>query len=317
MGSATFVIQPFLRGDRVACHTESAMDNPTYSAFTSKHPECARQVANLGRMEDAIASLCFPSFFEPVSVLDDFGPGVSPKLLGPIAPALNAWARHMAYGTTARIRSLTEPLVHNLLDGKLTIASVLQRTILENAGRAAYANERLRDCSRRGSWDDMRSLIPKTLFGTCMTALEDSVFEDFSDLTAQRPTKVGQFLEALETLAGTENASGQSFFGGLYSLLCDLAHASQRANQGYCRILETTGEGWTIRYGWEEEVTGEAIEGALKSTMRCIQAGYAASAMLLRWEFAETADGLEWRSLSETEADWIWRNLLDPRLVFG
>jgi hypothetical protein len=51
--------------------------------------------------------------------------------------------------------------------------------------------------------------------------------------------------------------------------------------------------------------------------MRCIQAGYAASAMLLRWEFAETADGLEWRSLSETEADWIWRNLLDPRLVFG
>jgi hypothetical protein len=293
------------------------MDNPTHSAFASKHPECSRQIANLGRMEDAIASLCFPLFFEPVSVLDDFGPGASPKLLGPMAPALNAWTRHIAYGTIARIRSLTEPLNHNLLDGQLTIASILQRTILENAGRAAYAIERLRDCGRRGSWDDLRAIIPKTLFGTCMTSLEDSLFEDFSDLTAQRPTKVAQFLEALETLAGTENASGQSYFGGLYSLLCDLAHASQRANQGYCRILETTGEGWTIQYGWEEEVKREAIEGALKSTMRCIQGGYAASAMLLTWEFSETAGVLERHSLSETEADWIWRNLLDPGLVFG
>jgi hypothetical protein len=163
----------------------------------------------------------------------------------------------------------------------------------------------------------MRALIPKTLFGTCITAREDGVFEDFSDLTAQRPTRVGQFLEALETLAGTEDASGQSFFGGLYGLLCDLAHASQRANQSYCRIPETTADGWTIRYGWEEEVKRESIEGALKSTMRCIQAGYAASAMLLTWEFAETADGLEWRSLCETDADWIWRNLLDPGLVSG
>jgi len=136
-------------------------------------------------------------------------------------------------------------------------------------------------------------------------------------LTAQRPAKVGQFIDALERFAGTEDASGQSFFPGLYGLLCDLAHASQRANQGYCRILETSGEGWTMQYRWDEEATRDAIEGALKSTMRCLQAGYAASAMLLAWNFAESADGLEWHSPSESDAKWIWRNLLDPGLVFG
>jgi hypothetical protein len=74
-------------------------------------------------MEDAVSSLCFPSFFEPVSVLDDLGADASPKLLGLMAPALNAWTRHIGYGTIARIRdwrSLSESeadwIWRNLLD---------------------------------------------------------------------------------------------------------------------------------------------------------------------------------------------------------
>jgi len=37
-----------------------------------------------------------------------------------------------------------------------------------------------------------------------MVTLEDTMFEDYSELTAQRPTKVGQFIDALEDLAGTK-----------------------------------------------------------------------------------------------------------------
>jgi hypothetical protein len=183
--------------------------------------------------------------------------------------------------------------------------------------KTPVAPHRLRDCSQRGSWDDLRTVIPKTLFGTSMTTVEDSIFEGFPELTAQLPVKVGQFLDALEMLAGTQETNGQSYFGNLYGLLCDMSHASQRGNRGYCRVLETTSEGWTIRYEWEEEVSSEAVEGVLKSAMRCIQAGYATSAMLLTWHFAESASGLEWRSLSQADAEWIWGNLLDPKLVFG
>ena len=137
-----------------------AMDNLTYSAFASAHPACSRQIQNLVRMEEAISSLGFAPFFEPVSVLDDFGPGTSPKLLGPLGAPLNAWTRHLAYGTIARVRDLTEPIVQHLLNRKLTVASILQRTVLENAGRAAYAVERLTTSSRDGSWDELRTLIP-------------------------------------------------------------------------------------------------------------------------------------------------------------
>ena len=177
------------------------MDNLTYSAFASAHPACSRQIQNLVRMEEAISSLGFAPFFEPVSVLDDFGPGTSPKLLGPLGAPLNAWTRHLAYGTIARVRDLTEPIVQHLLNRKLTVASILHRTVLENAGRAAYAVERLTTSSRDGSWDELRTLIPKMFFGTSMTALEGSVFEEFEDLTAQRPAKVAKFIDALEKLA--------------------------------------------------------------------------------------------------------------------
>lgn len=292
------------------------MDNSAYSAFASAHPASARQTGNLARMESAISSLCFPSFFEPVPALDNVGADSPQRLLGPMPAAINAWRRHVAYGTIARIRALTEPVIQHLTNGELTIASILQRTILENAGRAAFAIDRLTDCSTKGSWDDLRTVIPKSLFGTCMTALEDTVFEDFWESTAQRPAKVGQFLDALEKLAGASDAGGQSFFRGLYAFLCDLAHASQRANQGYCRVLETRADGWTVQYGWREDVAGDAIEGALKSTMRCIQAGYGASAMLLAWDFAESPGGLVWRPMSPENAEWIWENLLDPSLVF-
>lgn len=292
------------------------MGNNVYAAFAVEHPACARQIASLAQIENAVSSLCFPPFFEPVSVMDNFGLDTSPRLLGPMALALHAWTRHVAYGTIARLRDLTEPLIYHLSQRRLTISSILQRTVLENAGRAAFTLGRLTDVSRSGSWDDLRALIPKTLFGTCMTDLKNSVFEDFSEFTAQRPVKVGKFIDALEDLAGTEDADGQSFFSGLYSLLCDLTHASQRANQGYCRVLETRSEGWKLQYAWEEETTPEAIEGAVKSAMRCLQAGYAGSAMLLAWDFAESAEGLKWHSPSESDAEWIWRNLLDPSLVF-
>ena len=187
------------------------MENPVYSSFASAYPTSARQIGNLARMEDAISSLCFPSFFEPVSVLDNIGTGGPQRLLGPMAPAINAWRRHVGYGTIARIRALTGPVVRQLADGNLTVASILQRTILENAGRAAFAIDRLTECSKKGEWDDLRTLIPKSLFGTCMTALEATVFEDFWEVTAQRLAKVRQFLDALETLAGTSGAGGQSF----------------------------------------------------------------------------------------------------------
>ena len=268
-------------------------------------------------MEQAISPRCFVSFFEPVALLDNVGPKSSPKLIGSLVPYLEAWRCHISYGTTARLRGLTGPLVQQLLDNRLSIACILQRAIMEHAGRAAFALCRLTNCSKTDRWDQLRELIPKTLFGTCMTNIEDTVLEDLSEKSAQRSIKPGDYINALEQFAGTREASGKSFFNGTYALVCDLTHASQRANQPFCRVLESGNDGWRLEYAWEEEYRTDAIEGALRSTMRCLQAGYAASAMLLTWTFHESGDRVFGTGPSEDELKWIWRNLLDPGLVWG
>jgi hypothetical protein len=188
---------------------------------------------------------------------------------------------------------------------------------MEHAGRAAFALCRLTECSKSDSWDELRVLIPKTLFGTSMTDLEGTVFEDLAERPAQRSIKPGDLIKALEQFAGTQETSGKCFFTGVYALLCDLTHASQRANQPFCRVLESADDGWRLEYAWEEECRQDAIEGALRSTVRCLQAGYAASAMLLAWTFDQSGDRLSGTPPSKDELRWIWQNLLDPRMVFG
>jgi hypothetical protein len=41
------------------------------------------------------------------------------------------------------------------------------------------------------------------------------------------------------------------------------------------------------------------------------------ASVLLAWDFAETPEGLAWHPLTGADAEWIWKNLLDPRLAFG
>jgi hypothetical protein len=81
--------------------------------------------------------------------------------------------------------------------------------------------------------------------------------------------------------------------------------------------LASSEEGWNLEYAWEEQSAPDAIEGALKSTARCIQAGYAASAMLLAWTFEESGNRVIGTAPGEPQLRWIWQNLLDPSLVFG
>jgi hypothetical protein len=48
-----------------------------------------------------------------------------------------------------------------------------------------------------------------------------------AEVTAQRPAKPSKLIDSLEYFAGAADATGKSFFGGLYAFLCNLTHASQ------------------------------------------------------------------------------------------
>jgi hypothetical protein len=238
------------------------------------------------------------------------------KLASITALHLNAWTRHVAYGTIVRLGSLTGPCLDLLGENQMIAAGLLERAILEHAARAAYSLEALTDAYKSKSWDKMRELIPRVLFGTCLTNPKDTIFAELAEDTAQRPTKPSKLIDSLESFAGTSETTGKSFFGGLYSFLCDLTHASQRANSAFCEVLSDNASGWFLEYKKREEENGEALLGALRAAARCLQAGYGACALLLRWSFDDGMPNLVASTPGEKDRAWIWNEILDPQLVF-
>jgi hypothetical protein len=293
------------------------MNTTPYEALSQRGSDWASLVRNLEHIEAAVASIPFEPFFEPVAVLHGMGSPSVLRLMLVTASHLNAWTRHIAYGTIAKLGSLTGPCLNFLAKDQLDTSGLLQRCILEHAGRAAHSLDSLQRCHKKHSWDDMAELIPKSLFGTCSTRLEGTVFAELAELTAQRPVKPSELIKSLESFAGTFETTGRSFFDGLYSLLCDLAHPSQRANSGFCRMLKDTGSGWFLRYEKIEERNAEASLGGLRATMRCLQAGYAASALLLRWDFDDDVPDHVVSGPEEDDIAWVLQNILDPGFVFG
>jgi hypothetical protein len=282
-----------------------------YQTLAKRGSEWARLVENLTQLEGAVASIPFEEFFEP-----GLGPDSVQKLTSITSAHLVAWTRHVAYGTIARLGSLTRPCLNLLAEDDVVIAGLVERCMLEHAARAAHTLERLRDSHKISSWESLRELIPKTLFGTCLTNPEGTVFEDMAESNPQRPVKPTKLIESLESFAGTSETGGTSFFPGLYAFLCDLTHASQRANSGFCQVASETGNGWFLQYQRSERNKDEASLGALRGAMRCLQAGYGASAMLLFWRFEDDRSGLLARGPDREEVAWVWHNILDPNLVF-
>ncbi len=292
------------------------MKPDAYESLAQRGGDWVTLIANLKRIEQSVGSIPFEPFFEPVSALETIGANTGQRLISITAGHLTAWTRHVGYGTIARLGSLTLPCLSLLAEDKFVVAGLVERCILEHAARAAHALRELRHGYEGKSWDHLRELIPKTLFGTCLTDPDETIFEHLAEVTAQRPTKPSKLIESLESFAGTSGTSGQSFFPGLYAFLCDLTHASQRANGTFCRTLEDTGNGWFLKYERDEQKTGEATMGALRGAMRCLQAGYGASALLLNWNFDENAPRFVASTPEQAHVDWIWEQILDPHLVF-
>jgi hypothetical protein len=292
------------------------MRTDSYDILAQRDQDWARLISSLRQIEGAIASVSFEPFFEPVAQLVSNDLDRPARLAAITASHLDAWTRHVAYGTIVRLSSLTGPCLDLLADNRLIAAGLLERSILEHAARAAYSLEALRGAYKSKSWDKMGELIPKVLFGTCLTNPEGTIFDELAEAGAQRPTKPSKLIDSLESFAGSAATTGKSFFHGLYAVLCDLTHASQRGNSAFCEVMADTGSGWFLKYKKKEDENAEALLGALRATVRCLQAGYGASALLLRWSFDDDMTNLVASGPGEEDIAWIWHEILDPQLVF-
>lgn len=284
--------------------------NP-YETLARRGRDWARLIANLRLIEAAIAKFPLESFFEPVSLLVSENGG--PLKLDTIsARHLDAWAKHVAYGTIVRLGSLTRICLGLLEENQLIAAGLIERAILENAGRASHSLDTLTSGYKNRSWDKMNDLILKILFGTRMTNPRGTIFEELAEATARWPVKPSSFIDSLDSFA---SAPDTRFFRDLYGFLCDLTHASQRGNSAFCEVVSDTGSGWVLQYKKDETGDDGALLGALRATVRCLQAGYGASALLLRWSFDDEMPQLVARAPGEGDI-WIWHEILDPDLAF-
>src|SRR5258708_17089515 len=107
------------------------MKTDRYTILAQRGLEWARLIANLRQIEGAIASLPLEPFFEPISELVGNGFDQPIKLAGITAPHLNAWTRHVAYGTIVRLSDLTGPCLDLLGKKQLIAAALLERSTLE------------------------------------------------------------------------------------------------------------------------------------------------------------------------------------------
>jgi hypothetical protein len=105
------------------------MKTDRYTVLAERGQDWARLVANLRRIENAVASIPLEPFFEPLAELVRQGKDQPFKLAVVTAPHLNAWTRHVAYGTIVRLTELTGPCLELLGTNQLIAAGLVARQL--------------------------------------------------------------------------------------------------------------------------------------------------------------------------------------------
>src|SRR5579864_3328774 len=103
------------------------MEEDVYDALARRGGDWTTLITNLRRIDEAVGSIPFEPFFEPVAELDSLGADKGQRLTSVTAPLLNAWTRHVGYGTIARLSSLTEPCLGLLLEDQFVVAGLVER----------------------------------------------------------------------------------------------------------------------------------------------------------------------------------------------
>src|SRR5438105_3067898 len=97
-------------------------------------PAAAETVAAIELLNERVNALPYDQFFEPVSVT--LAVGKKRELLEIGARDLNAWTRHISFGTRCRMRALESAVLLNFGTGETLAALVLLRAHLEAAAMA-------------------------------------------------------------------------------------------------------------------------------------------------------------------------------------
>jgi hypothetical protein len=275
-----------------------------------KFPSCIPFLAEFKRLRAEVVRVPLPRFFEPKVALVTKG-GAPPELLALDAVSLSSWASHIACGARARMHAL-EDAVCRLLDLQEVVpAMALVRAHLETSGFAAFGAGSVRKCADTGNWEEMKRIIPRTLFGTSLKlekkarAIRETILP--SDL---EPVRIAAMVDAMDQFAEQNVTPVAHWFRGAYSILCEYAHPTIRGMKPFCEILNDAGDGWHLQYRFSQSLTeGEAVM-AISILTESMRVGHGSALLLQSWQFQDGSEGISCCKTPVEFGDWVWEAIL-------
>jgi hypothetical protein len=277
-----------------------------------KFPESNDLLVQIERLSNVAATLPFEPFREPLAVLE-WREKKSNVLLNLDASYLTCWCQHIAYSMRIRLRMLEPGILAEIAQDRLLPAQVLLRAHLEASAMAALCVHSLQRSRAEGTWEMLREVIPKTLFGTALfpESLKDERLSDMLSLAEQRTVTIAQAIEALDAFTFGKYASGE--LAAIHALLCDASEPNHRGTRGFMAgtQVDDSGEyGWRILYSASEVVEPSLVQRILETLLLSMRHGYCAAELLRRSRFADEKAGPVWYGVSRDVAAEIWKTLL-------
>ena len=278
--------------------------------LVDSHPELHETADFVEKLYDEAGHMPLDSFFEPISAIflkkdsKDLN-----ELVGVGAQHLTSWTQHISSSTLCRVRALEEPVIESLIAGRTVASMVLLRSHFEAAAMAAYCLECLADAARQNEPKALRSLIPKTLFGTGLKKHrgKDSI-TDLLTMCEGDSIRICHAVDSLDKFYFQEASEGNLAI--VYSLLCDFAHPNHRGVLDFMHSVERP-DGWLISYTKAEPPNAKMQIHAVETLLVSMRGGYAAGEMLRCWRFSDQAGGtIDWQWPSADDGERIWTHFL-------
>jgi hypothetical protein len=274
------------------------------AALAAHHPEHAGTLQAISAIADAVDSLPFEPFFEPVSTV--LVHRRERQYLSISAGHIAAWANHVAYACRVRMRAIEAPILREIHDGHLTASATLLRAHLETAGLAAHSFLTVTDSAKSGDKKPLDDLMRKTLFGTALFKETKRVpeLEQYLDLSDQCTASASELVDGLDRFLEPNTPVGNRQ-RLRYALLCEYGHPNLRGFKGFSHLVRETEDGWFVQYTAEEDRGAYGVQMIVEYLLEDMRLGYSACEFLRRTTFVDEGDRLQCCPPDPVDVAWI------------
>lgn len=265
-----------------------------------------RYLVHIKRIRRYIRSLNIDSFFEPVSVIEDFN---GSQKLGHIdGDLINSWIQHVCYSSRIKMMELELGILREISEDCLLSSMVLIRSHMESAGLVAYCYKKFRESLQKENFNELEFIIPKTFFGTSIfrAGKHNEWIKSSLKLAERDKISTSKLISALEEHSINSEGSIQ----GYYALLCEFTHPNLRAMKDYIKSTEKPIEGWEHQYTTNITFSKEHFKMSLELLLCFMKTGHTITETFRNMYLFESNGIVQLHQPDESQLKGIWESVV-------